>query len=119
MVEDEFALLTEYNTVFVVDDSASMRGVRWMEVSAYTCKAGPCVLKLAQQTCEALSTLVEIAAKYDTDGIDLCFFNSSTVGINVKVWCLAVFQFRVILRQFSEQRSYLRLVSYRGPTCWP
>ncbi|TCD67504.1 hypothetical protein EIP91_012309 [Steccherinum ochraceum] len=65
-VENDLDYLRRYNTVFVIDDSASMRGHLW------------------GVTRKALIQLAETAAVYDADGIDVCFFNSDRVARNVK-----------------------------------
>ncbi|KZT71568.1 hypothetical protein DAEQUDRAFT_665888 [Daedalea quercina L-15889] len=65
-VEDALETLRKYNTVIIVDDSGSMAGSRWDEAR------------------NALAALAEIAAKYDTDGVDVCFLNSRHVGNNMK-----------------------------------
>ncbi|PCH40987.1 hypothetical protein WOLCODRAFT_70347 [Wolfiporia cocos MD-104 SS10] len=65
-VEDALDTLRKFNTVIVVDDSGSMAGARWREAR------------------DALASLADIAAKYDADGIDICFLNSTRVGTNMK-----------------------------------
>ncbi|EIM83220.1 uncharacterized protein STEHIDRAFT_133182 [Stereum hirsutum FP-91666 SS1] len=60
------AVLCEYDTVIVVDDSASMMWEnRW------------------QETKIALGTLAEIVSQLDTDGITICFLNSDVIKNNV------------------------------------
>ncbi|KAG8755451.1 hypothetical protein FRC14_004033 [Serendipita sp. 396] len=61
-VEDPLLQLIKYDTVIIVDDSSSMAGPLWFEAR------------------EALSGLSDLAGKYDTDGIDVHFLNSSLVG---------------------------------------
>ncbi|GLB38867.1 putative von willebrand factor [Lyophyllum shimeji] len=63
--EDVLESLKRFDTVLVVDDSASMSGSRW------------------KQAGKALATLAAVAAKYDTDGLEIQFLNSpeSRVGI--------------------------------------
>jgi len=64
--EDALAILREYDTVIIVDDSGSMSyDNRW------------------QEACEALGQFVDLAAQYDTDGVDICFLNHS-IRKNVK-----------------------------------
>ncbi|KAF9003880.1 hypothetical protein BDQ17DRAFT_1279277 [Cyathus striatus] len=55
-------LLKYFDTVIIVDDSASMKGHRW------------------KQAGEALSELALTAAQYDSDGIDIYFPNSRICG---------------------------------------
>ncbi|KAH8096698.1 hypothetical protein BXZ70DRAFT_330620 [Cristinia sonorae] len=64
--ENPLLLLEEYDIVFVVDDSASMRGQKWVEA------------------CNALKLLADVATQYDKDGIDVCFFSEKKVGQNRK-----------------------------------
>ncbi|KAI0375942.1 hypothetical protein BV20DRAFT_26935 [Pilatotrama ljubarskyi] len=65
-IEDALETLRKYNTVIIVDDSGSMskRGL-WKEAR------------------DALASLAEVASKYDTDGIDVCFLNSEKTGSNM------------------------------------
>lgn len=57
--EDALEFLRSYDTVIVVDDSGSMLDdSRWQEAS------------------DALSSFVDLASRYDTDGVDICFLNS-------------------------------------------
>jgi hypothetical protein len=60
-------MLREYDTVFLIDDSASMAGERW------------------DQAMNVIIGVAEIAAGYDEDGIDVYFFNSKRVGKELKV----------------------------------
>ncbi|KAI0353131.1 hypothetical protein OH77DRAFT_1427924 [Trametes cingulata] len=65
-IEDALETLRKYNTVIIVDDSGSMtKGDRWKEAR------------------EALAALADVASKYDTDGIDVCFLNSNKTGSNM------------------------------------
>ena len=56
--EKVYARLQRYDTVFLVDDSGSMYGIRW------------------RITSEVLAEIASIAVKYDKDGVDLRFFNN-------------------------------------------
>ena len=58
-VEDRFTILESYDTVFLIDDSPSMRGKKW---------------ELVQRILD-YSTVV--AARYDQDGIDIHFMNNT------------------------------------------
>jgi len=64
-VENALDSLRKYNTVLIVDDSSSMEGAKWTEAR------------------NALAALADIAAKYDTDGIDVCFLNNRKIGQNM------------------------------------
>jgi hypothetical protein len=54
---DKYAFLSTFDTVFVIDDSGSMAGSSWREVS------------------EALRAILPICTSHDKDGIDLFFLN--------------------------------------------
>ncbi len=54
---DPLSALSRYDTFFLVDDSESME-MFWDE------------------TAKALATTIDIAATYDSDGVELAFFNS-------------------------------------------
>lgn len=56
-LEPVLAHLTRFDTIFLVDDSGSMFGPRWAEARA------------------ALAAVVDLAVKYDRDGVDIRFFN--------------------------------------------
>lgn len=55
--ERVYPLLSRYDTVFLVDDSDSMYGVRWTT------------------TARVLAKIASIAVEYDKDGVDIRFFN--------------------------------------------
>lgn len=57
--EDRFSILEDYDTVFLIDDSPSMRGEKW---------------ELVQKILD-YSTVM--AARYDPDGIDIHFMNNT------------------------------------------
>ncbi|WWC92752.1 uncharacterized protein L201_007711 [Kwoniella dendrophila CBS 6074] len=60
--EDPLEILKEYDTVFLIDDSSSMKGTRWTEART------------------SLMGVADIAARYDQDGIDIQFLNSKKQG---------------------------------------
>ena len=60
VVDDEYAFLDEFDTVFLIDDSGSMAGGLW------------------RQTAEALMTIAPICTAHDADGIDIYFLNNRT-----------------------------------------
>ncbi|KAI0638472.1 hypothetical protein C8Q77DRAFT_1091308 [Trametes polyzona] len=65
-IEDALETLRKYNTIIIVDDSGSMsKGGLWEEAR------------------EALAALADVASRYDTDGIDVCFLNSKKTGANM------------------------------------
>ncbi|MCJ1397752.1 hypothetical protein MMC11_000948 [Xylographa trunciseda] len=63
--EDKFSILREYDTIFLVDDSSSMRTARRWEL----------VQKI-------LTVSTEIATYYDPDGIEIRFFNDKAASAN-------------------------------------
>mgnify|MGYP002715251833 CR=1 FL=1 len=67
--EDALELLREYDTIFIIDDSASMEVNEMPDGSI-----GPSRWEEAR---DALCGVVETASKYDDDGIDVHFINDS------------------------------------------
>jgi len=63
--EDDLAILKDYDTVIILDDSGSME-------------------PLWGQACRALSRLADVAYRYDKNGIDVHFLNSEKVGRHLK-----------------------------------
>lgn len=55
--ESRYAFLKDFDTIFLVDDSTSMRGPRWREAE------------------EAIAAIAPICTQYDADGIDIYFLN--------------------------------------------
>ncbi|WOO82938.1 uncharacterized protein LOC62_04G006418 [Vanrija pseudolonga] len=64
--EEQLAMLRDYDTVFLVDDSGSMAGSLWREARA------------------AIQGVVAHAIKYDEDGIDIYFLNDRSAAKGVK-----------------------------------
>ncbi|KAA1078823.1 hypothetical protein PGTUg99_003277 [Puccinia graminis f. sp. tritici] len=81
-VEDPLAMLSRYDTVILVDDSGSME-MMWDE------------------TRDALIGVVEKAIQYDSDGIDLFFFNDAQQALN----CNSPDQVRHVFRSVLPRRS--------------
>jgi hypothetical protein len=65
IMEDDMAILKDYDTVIIVDDSGSMD-------------------PLWKQACRALQELAVIASKYDSNGIDIHFLNHPKAGERLK-----------------------------------
>ncbi|KAK8134297.1 hypothetical protein PG984_006309 [Apiospora sp. TS-2023a] len=65
--DDEFAFLTSFDTVFLIDDSGSMGGGSWAEVR------------------RVLKDLVPICVEHDSDGIDVYFLNHKSGELLDKV----------------------------------
>ena len=64
-VDDPYAFLVTFDTVFIIDDSASMQGSRWKEVS------------------NTLTSITPICTARDADGIDIYFLNHKSIYTNV------------------------------------
>ena len=62
LVDDPFAFLSTFDTVFLVDDSGSMAGRSWRETEA------------------ALRAITPVCTAHDADGIDIYFLNHSVNG---------------------------------------
>ena len=60
--EDRLSILRNYDTVFLIDDSPSMAGQKWELVKTI------------------LDNCTPIATRYDTNGIDIHFFNNTQYG---------------------------------------
>lgn len=60
--DSAYAFLREFDTIFVVDDSLSMRGRRWKEAE------------------EAIAAITPICTQHDPDGIDIYFLNHHNPG---------------------------------------
>lgn len=61
-VDDEYAFLTSFDTVVLIDDSGSMAGRSWRE------------------TKDALEMIVPVCVQHDSDGIDMYFLVSSNTS---------------------------------------
>lgn len=55
--DNQYSFLSEFDTIFLVDDSASMIGQSWREAE------------------EAITAITPVCTKYDSDGIDIFFLN--------------------------------------------
>lgn len=56
--DSPYAFLSQFDTIFLIDDSGSMAGSRWRETAA------------------ALSAITPICTKYDANGVDISFLNA-------------------------------------------
>ncbi|KAG5220934.1 COP signalosome [Salix suchowensis] len=65
-VENALQTLRKYDTVLIIDDSGSMLGSKWRQAE------------------KSLAALADMAGKYDTDGIDVAFLNSTKVGEGIR-----------------------------------
>ncbi|KAF2740806.1 hypothetical protein EJ04DRAFT_539996 [Polyplosphaeria fusca] len=68
-LDDRYAFLGTFDTIFLIDDSGSMAGGRWVHAR------------------NAIQTIAPICTKYDADGIDIHFLNQKDEPIfnNVKL----------------------------------
>ncbi|KAF7432819.1 hypothetical protein PC9H_004762 [Pleurotus ostreatus] len=64
--ENALQILRKYDTVLIIDDSGSMLGSKWRQAE------------------KSLAALADMAGKYDTDGIDVAFLNSTKVGEGIR-----------------------------------
>ncbi|KAI5864337.1 hypothetical protein GGS23DRAFT_494788 [Durotheca rogersii] len=58
--DDQYAFLSEFNTIFLIDDSYSMKGERWRE------------------TQRAIEAVLPVCVAHDADGVDVYFLNHRT-----------------------------------------
>jgi uncharacterized protein YegL len=59
VVDDAYAFLDKFDTIFLIDDSGSMAGGRW------------------RQTADALMTITPVCTAHDEDGVDIYFLNQA------------------------------------------
>lgn len=68
--EDPLDFLRSFDTIFIVDDSASMQVNEMPDGSMGKSRW--------EEARDAVSGVVELASKYDEDGVDVFFLNVST-----------------------------------------
>jgi hypothetical protein len=80
---DDLSLLSQYDTIFLVDDSQSMGfsnpdgRTRWNQVHIFSsCSSFESNFGLQARDC--LMKFAAIAAQYDSDGIDVYFLNNKS-----------------------------------------
>ncbi|TAQ84158.1 hypothetical protein B7494_g7508 [Chlorociboria aeruginascens] len=78
--EDPYSFLATFDTTLLIDDSGSMAGRSWREVS------------------QALSTIAPIVTQYDKDGIDVYFLNHKSSDVGVPAEGIAAGGYRSIKR---------------------
>ncbi|KAL4880984.1 hypothetical protein BJY04DRAFT_190553 [Aspergillus karnatakaensis] len=61
--DSQYSFLATFDTIFLVDDSTSMRGKRWKEAE------------------DAIAAIAPICTHYDADGIDIYFLNHRPYGV--------------------------------------
>lgn len=60
--EDQYAFLTSFDTIFLIDDSGSMAGRSWREVQS------------------ALASITPVCTAHDADGVDIYFLNNRSLA---------------------------------------
>ncbi|CAN8103457.1 unnamed protein product [Discula destructiva] len=61
--EDQYAFLSSFDTIFLIDDSGSMVGRSWREVQS------------------ALSSITPVCTEHDADGLDIYFLNHRSASL--------------------------------------
>ena len=86
--EDDLAILKDYDTVIILDDSGSMEPL-WGQVQSPFLSAPSIEMVVYYwflfQACRALAMLAVVASRYDRNGIDIHFLNHEKVGERLKV----------------------------------
>jgi len=89
--EDPYSFLATFDTVLLIDDSGSMAGRGWREVS------------------QALSTIAPIVTKHDEDGIDIYFMNHKSTNPGVPSEGVAPGGYRGIKRAATVNEIFDRV----------
>jgi uncharacterized protein YegL len=89
--EDPYSFLTVFDTTLLIDDSGSMAGRSWREVS------------------QALSTIAPIVTKHDQDGIDIHFLNHTSGNPGAPAEGVAPGGYRGIKKASSVTRIFERV----------
>ena len=89
--EDPYSFLGTFNTILLIDDSGSMFGRSWREVS------------------QALATLAPVVTSYDSDGIDIYFLNHKSRDAGVPSEGIAATGFRCINRAAKVTQIFERV----------
>ena len=63
--DNKFTYLSEFHTIFIIDDSTSMGGDKWSQVR------------------KVLEEIAPVCTKYDKDGIELHFLNDDEIFTNI------------------------------------
>lgn len=114
-VEDPLELLKRYNTIFLIDDSLSMRGEKWAEVGDRPHSALVTLLNtiIYSQAREALARLADLAAGYDLDGIDAQFLNNNKTVKNMRVslsfFCKPIYETKFLSQIFLKSASAVKM----------
>ncbi|KAI2622841.1 hypothetical protein GGS21DRAFT_344594 [Xylaria nigripes] len=67
---DKFRFLAEFDTVFLIDDSSSMKWNNWGET-----RLKPGEISRWEQTRNVIEKIVPVCMRYDQDGVDIYFLN--------------------------------------------
>jgi len=89
--EDPYSFLSTFDTILLVDDSGSMAGRGWREVS------------------QALSTIAPIVTSHDADGIDIYFLNHKSTDSGVPTEGIAPTGYRGIKRAETITEIFARV----------
>jgi uncharacterized protein YegL len=89
--EDPYSFLTTFDTTLLIDDSGSMAGRSWREVS------------------QALSTIAPIVTKHDSDGIDIYFLNHKSNNPGAVLEGIAAGGYRGIKRATTVTEIFERV----------
>ncbi|KAF4575199.1 hypothetical protein EYR36_006557 [Pleurotus pulmonarius] len=92
--ENALQTLRKYDTVLIIDDSGSMLGSKWRQAE------------------KSLAALADMAGKYDTDGIDVAFLNSTKVGEGIRASVLLNAASGFSLRISTHRRLESLLLTY-------
>ncbi|KAL2759638.1 hypothetical protein ACRALDRAFT_2023788 [Sodiomyces alcalophilus JCM 7366] len=94
--EDPYAFLTTFDTIFVIDDSGSMAGHSWTEVT------------------DVLRAITPICTAHDTDGIDIFFLNHKSRSKALPSKGSAAGGYRGIVDAAEVQRLFSSVRPYGG-----
>jgi hypothetical protein len=94
--EDPYSFLSTFDTIILIDDSGSMAGRGWREVS------------------QALATIAPIITSHDADGIDVYFLNHKSADKGVPTEGVAPTGYRGIKRADTITEIFSRVRPYGG-----
>ena len=89
--EDPYSFLASFDTILLIDDSGSMAGRSWREVS------------------QALSTIAPIVTQHDSDGIDIHFLNHKSNDPGAPLEGIAAGGYRGITRAATITEIFNRV----------
>ena len=95
--DDPYAFLRNFDTIFLIDDSGSMAGDRWTQVT------------------KALELIAPICAERDENGVDVWFLNHKSVFTNLRTSAAIKETFEIASprgQTFTGKRLYEMLTPY-------